>query len=239
MRPSSIRPGSIRLSRVHFPVTALGPGTRLGIWVQGCQLACPGCMSRDTWDAVGGSRESIDGLAGLWRKARAQGATGLTVSGGEPAEQAAEVAELVHRIRRADAALIQDGRPQNARAGAQRPAPLDVLVFSGLDEEQFRAACPALPECADAAMLGRFDITQPTDLIWRGSGNQRLVTFTALGAERYAPYLQAATASPAIQFVVDADRIETIGIPRIGDLPALERRLREHGVKAGGVSWRP
>jgi anaerobic ribonucleoside-triphosphate reductase activating protein len=230
---------SIRLSRVHFPVTVLGPGTRLGIWVQGCHLACPGCMSRDTWDADGGSSESITGLAGVWRKVRDQGATGLTVSGGEPAEQAGEVAELVHQIRQVDAELTHHGRPQDSRAGAQRRAPLDVLVFSGLDEEQFRAACPALAECADAAILGPFDITQPTDLVWRGSGNQRLVTFTALGTERYAQYLDAATASPAMQFVVDPDRIWTIGIPRIGDLPALERRLREHGVEAGGVSWRP
>jgi anaerobic ribonucleoside-triphosphate reductase activating protein len=212
---------SLRLSRVHYPVTALGPGTRLGIWVQGCALACPGCMSRDTWDAAAGRREPVDDLVALWQAARLRGATGLTISGGEPAEQADDVAELVRRIRQAD------------------PAPFDVLVFSGLDEEQFRVACPALGECADAAMLGPFDITRPTDLIWRGSGNQRLVTFTALGAERYAPYLHATTSSPAMQFVVDADRIWTIGIPRIGDLPALERRLRDHGVEAGGVSWRP
>lgn len=191
-------------------------------------------MSRDTWDAAGGSRESIDELAGLWRTVRGQGATGLTLSGGEPAEQPGEVAELVHRIRQADAGLTLGARPS-----AQLPPPFDVLVFSGLDEEQFRAACPALAECADAAVLGPFDITQPTDLLWRGSGNQRLVTFTPLGAERYAPYLDAVAASPAMQFVVDADRIWTIGIPRIGDLPALERRLRKHGVEAGGVSWRP
>jgi anaerobic ribonucleoside-triphosphate reductase activating protein len=196
-------------------------------------------MSRDTWDAAGGSRESIDDLARVWRQARDQGATGLTVSGGEPAEQSAEVADLVHQIRQADAELTRDVRALEARAGAEPPAPLDVLVFSGLDEVQFRAASPALAECTDAAVLGPFDITQPTDLIWRGSANQRLVTFTALGAERYAPYREAATASPAMQFVVDADRIWTIGIPRIGDLPALERRLRQHGVEVGRVSWRP
>jgi anaerobic ribonucleoside-triphosphate reductase activating protein len=196
-------------------------------------------MSRDTWDPARGSRESIGDLARVWRQARERGATGLTVSGGEPAEQSGEVAELVHRIRQADAELTQDGRAQGGRAGAERPLPLDVLVFSGLDEVQFRATSPALAECADAAVLGPFDITQPTDLIWRGSANQRLVSFTALGAERYVPYREAATASPAVQFVIDADRIWTIGIPRIGDMPALERRLREHGVEVGRVSWRP
>ena len=230
----SPRHDSIRLSRVHFPVTALGPGTRLGIWVQGCHIGCPGCMSRDTWDAGGGSRESLGDLASLWRRARDQGATGLTISGGEPAEQAGQVADLVRRIRQADAGLTLD-----ARTRAEPWAAFDVLVFSGLDEAEFRAACPALTACADAAVLGPFDITRPTDLIWRGSANQCLVTFTALGAERYGPFLEASTASPAMQYVVDADRIWTIGIPRIGDLTALERRLRQHGIAVGGVSWRP
>lgn len=223
--PGGGRSASIQLSRMHFPVTALGPGTRLGVWVQGCRLACPGCMSRDTWDPGGGSRASLDDLVAAWRTAREHGATGLTVSGGEPAEQAGEVAELVRRIRRADAGPNLDL--------------FDVLVFSGLTEHEFRAACPALAECADAAMLGRFDITRPTDLIWRGSANQHLVTFTALGAERYAPYLTARTALPAMQFVVDTDRIWTIGIPRVGDLTALERRLRSHGLEVGRASWRP
>lgn len=223
--------GSIRLSRVHFPVTALGPGTRLGIWVQGCTLGCPGCMSRDTWDAAGGRSVPISEVATLWRAARDQGATGVTVSGGEPAEQAGELAVLLGQIRCRDEELAAD------RPGAWPP--LDILVFSGLDETPFRARCAGLAGCADAAVLGPFDITRPTDLVWRGSGNQRLVPLTPLGAERYGPYLDATTDSPAMQFVVDADRIWTIGVPRIGDLPALERRLRAHGITAGGVSWRP
>ncbi len=39
----------LSLSRVHFPVTTLGPGRRLGIWFQGCSIRCPGCISADTW----------------------------------------------------------------------------------------------------------------------------------------------------------------------------------------------
>lgn len=220
----------IRLSRVHFPVTALGPGIRLGIWVQGCRLACPGCMSRDTWDAAGGRSVQVSDVADLWRTARDQGATGVTISGGEPAEQAEEVTRLVRQIRRHDEQLIRSGSVSQ---------PADVLVFSGLDEAPFRDRCPDLAACADAAVLGPFDITRPTDLVWRGSGNQRLVPLTALGTERFGPFLDAVTDAPAMQFVVEPDRIWTIGVPRIGDLPALERRLRSHGIETGGVSWRP
>ena len=39
----------IALSRIHFPVTTLGPGRRIGIWFQGCSIRCPGCISMDTW----------------------------------------------------------------------------------------------------------------------------------------------------------------------------------------------
>lgn len=37
------------LSRIHFPVTTLGPGNRIGIWFQGCSIQCQGCVSVDTW----------------------------------------------------------------------------------------------------------------------------------------------------------------------------------------------
>lgn len=230
---------ALRVSRIHFPVTALGPGPRLGLWVQGCHLACPGCMSRDTWDPYGGDAAAIDDLVAIWRDVRQQGATGLTISGGEPAEQAGQVAELVRRIRDSDAELASAQALPGQQNETGAPEPADVLIFSGLDEDQFLTTCPTLAGYADAAMLGRFDITRPTDLVWRGSANQRLVTFTALGAERYAGYQEATTAAPAMQFLVEEGRIWTIGVPRIGDLPALERSLRAQGIEMGGVSWRP
>src|SRR5690242_5906193 len=39
----------IMVSRLHFPVTALGGGRRVGVWMQGCSIGCAGCVSRDTW----------------------------------------------------------------------------------------------------------------------------------------------------------------------------------------------
>jgi len=80
---------TIRIDRVHHPVTALGPGRRLGIWVQGCPLACSGCMSRHTWDPAGGRLVDLDEIVELWRTVLADGADGVTVSGGEPLAQAA------------------------------------------------------------------------------------------------------------------------------------------------------
>src|SRR3546814_9784731 len=60
----------IAVSRLHFPVTALGPGRRIGLWLQGCSIRCPGCISVDTWAHDAGHvplsylTERIEGLAG-------------------------------------------------------------------------------------------------------------------------------------------------------------------------------
>lgn len=40
----------IAINKIHFPVSTLGFGQRLGIWFQGCSIRCPGCISRDTWE---------------------------------------------------------------------------------------------------------------------------------------------------------------------------------------------
>ncbi|HSV19446.1 MAG TPA: 4Fe-4S cluster-binding domain-containing protein, partial [Casimicrobiaceae bacterium] len=42
---------TIELNKAHWPVTVLGPGKRIGLWLQGCSIHCPGCVSQDTWSA--------------------------------------------------------------------------------------------------------------------------------------------------------------------------------------------
>src|SRR5689334_9956544 len=135
----------LRIARVHFPVTALGPGKRLGVWVQGCGLACPGCMSRDTWDPAGGRAATIADLTGLWRAAASDGATGVTVSGGEPLDQAPALAAFLARVR-------QD-------PGA------DVLVYTGYGREHAWRRAPDVLGLADAVITGPYDAARPTDLI--------------------------------------------------------------------------
>jgi len=213
--------GDLRVARVHFPVTVLGPGNRLGLWVQGCGLACPGCMSRDTWARDGGTAMTAESLAVMWRDALARGADGITVSGGEPLDQADGLADLLGRIRRLPAA---------------RPA--DILVYTGYELAEARRRGPAVLALADAVITGRYQVAEPTSLIWRGSANQRLVPLTALGRERYLEYVGAQTARPAVQIGSDADGYWLVGVPRRGDLRRLEVELGQRGIKLSGVSWR-
>lgn len=208
----------LRVSRAHFPVTSLGPGTRLALWLQGCPLACHGCMSRDTWDPADGTDISEADLLRLWRDALAAGATGLTISGGEPLAQAEPLTEFLR---------------------AARTGTADILLYTGYElpelDEKGRAAVAA----ADAVITGRYEAGQPTRLIWRGSANQRLVTNTALGESRYAEYLDLAPDRAPVQIGVDGERLWVIGVPAPGALPRMERALRTQGIRFEEAAWRP
>ncbi|MFB6892958.1 4Fe-4S cluster-binding domain-containing protein [Kitasatospora sp. NPDC056327] len=223
----SVAPSSpVRVAQVHRPVTSLGPGRRLGVWFQGCTLACPGCMSRHTWDGTGGRELSIERFAALWRRALADGLDGLTVSGGEPLEQPAALG-----------ALLAAADEERRRAGATA----DLLVYTGWEPEELAAdpATAAALDGADAVITGRYRAGEPTRLAWRGSANQRLETRTALGRERYAPFLEHRPERPELQVHVSEGEVRVIGVPRPGDLGRIERDLVRRGVTLRETSWRP
>ncbi|MDF5757495.1 4Fe-4S single cluster domain-containing protein [Spongiactinospora sp. TRM90649] len=213
----------LRIRRAHFPVTALGPGTRLGIWVQGCSLACRGCMSRDTWDPNGGRAVRASALAGLWRDALAAGAEGLTVSGGEPLQQPALASFLTR------AAAVRDERAPGA----------DILLYTGYEPEELDEDRWSLLAGADTVVTGRYVASRPTRLLWRGSANQRMIPLTPLGRDRYAPYLAATADHPPVQVDLDRDGdLLVIGVPPPGTLSRLEHALRAQGTRLRSPSWR-
>lgn len=85
------------LSRVHFPITSLGYGRRIGVWLQGCSIRCPGCVSADTW-ATGRGETTLKSLMALLAPWFAS-ADGITVTGGEPFEQPSALEALLSAAR--------------------------------------------------------------------------------------------------------------------------------------------
>lgn len=224
---------TLRISQTHFPVETLGPGRRLGIWTQGCGLACAGCMSRHTWDPLGGASRTVSSLLGLWREALARGADGLTVSGGEPLDQPAALEALLAGAVRARAEATAPGGPAAGRE-------IDILLYTGYEQEEVDgdAARSAAVRPADVLVTGRFRAAEPTALVWRGSANQRMRPRTARGWARYQEHLARTESGPRLQMVEGEGDVRLYGVPGRGELAALERRLRRAGIALTGASWR-
>lgn len=206
----------MRISRIHAPVTVLGPGRRVGVWVQGCTLACPGCASRDTWDPAGGRAVAVPDLAAEIDDL-GRGCVGLTVSGGEPLQQAEELADLIAQVR-----------------GRRRE--WDVLLFTGLAPDEWTGPQRAAVALADAVVAGRYRVDLPGTQPLRASANQQLILTGPRGRERYTDLCDQ---DGELQAVLDDRGLTMIGLPRVGDLPRMERALRARGVTLSEVSWRP
>jgi anaerobic ribonucleoside-triphosphate reductase activating protein len=155
---------NVLLSRIHFPVTTLGYGRRIGIWTQGCHIRCPGCVSRDTWDPEGGFSTSITDLFQNCHK-WFDSADGVTLSGGEPFEQPEALLELL--------SLIRSSHPG------------DILVFSGFEREALLSQPVVTHGLVDVLVSGPYRSEAGQTLTLRGSDNQRIDLLTPLARERY------------------------------------------------------
>lgn len=237
--PSEAEPAEsmLLLSRAHFPVTVLGPGTRAGIWTQGCTIGCAGCLSRDTWEADPSTAVPVARLLD-WLSSLPP-VDGVTISGGEPFQQPDGLGALLSGI--------------HAWRGER---PIDILVYSGYAFSRLRrdARSRRLLEMCDAVIAGPYVARRAPaargaewpPASWFGSANQRLVPLTPLGREKYGDLetksrddASDGATSPHIQVCVTENRVYYIGIPRPGDMDRLTERLARAGIDPGEVSWRP
>ncbi|MGW7365473.1 4Fe-4S single cluster domain-containing protein [Streptomyces sp. NPDC054841] len=87
----------LNVAATHVGTRVLGPGVRSAVWVQGCPFHCAGCIAPE-WITDRPARQAGPGelAAELLADPRV---TGLTLSGGEPMQQAAGLAALVRQAR--------------------------------------------------------------------------------------------------------------------------------------------
>jgi anaerobic ribonucleoside-triphosphate reductase activating protein len=192
----------LALSRIHFPVTTLGPGERIGIWFQGCSIRCPGCISLDTW-APDRNITTVDAVLRTLQPFLAQ-ADGLTVSGGEPFDQPLALHTLLTTWRR-----VHEG---------------DVLVYSGYSLERLAPQLVSFAGLIDALITDPFQLDAPQTRALRGSDNQRLTPLTAAGFARFHAFDRALREDERaldIMFDDDAGTVFLAGIPGRGDLKRL------------------
>lgn len=76
-----------------------GPGLRSVLWLQGCTLNCPGCFNPQTHARLGGQSLPVEAVLQRILE-QSEFIEGVSISGGEPLQQAEPLAELLRRIRR-------------------------------------------------------------------------------------------------------------------------------------------
>jgi anaerobic ribonucleoside-triphosphate reductase activating protein len=142
--------------------TVNGPGARAVIWVQGCSLGCPGCWNPQTHDPLRGFQLHVSEVLEWFARASCEyRIEGLTISGGEPMEQAPAVLELLRRLREA--------HPE-----------MTTGLFSGYSERELpEALWRAMQIHLDFAVLGRYNARRRSHHPLVSSSNQVLRLYTA------------------------------------------------------------
>lgn len=201
----------IYVDRISSPVTNLGPGRRIGLWVQGCSIGCPGCISQNLLVRRERSKIPVQRLADRIVSLSPRH-DGLTVSGGEPFEQPEALSELLSRV----------------KTGTS----LDILVYTGHTIEALQAGSPSIRTLLgliDVLIDGPFRRELPNRKLWRGSDNQRIHLLTPR-ARRYAAYREAAyDGARELQFeLTGGGGLRIVGIPErdfASEFPEIARRF--------------
>ena len=205
-RDANNPPKKILVRFIHFPVETLGPGRRVGIWLQGCSIRCKGCMSPENQAFDTAYSMSVDEAAEqIFAYAYAYDCDGVTISGGEPFDQAEELLPLLQKIR-------------------QIP---DVLVYTGYTKEKVLGEYSSITKDIAALIDGEFKLGLPAEAVWKGSENQTLTVFRHEFAARYESW--AAERKGKLQIIRKGEETRLIGIPRQEDLPVLLEKLRGTG----------
>ena len=157
----------IRINGIMNDSIVDGPGLRLAVFVQGCSHRCPGCHNPQTHDPLGGAVRDTGEVIRLMDANPLL--DGLTLSGGEPFEQAAACLVL-------------------ARAARERG--LSVWAYTGYTLEALRqredADIDELLGLCDVLVDGPFVLAQRSlELDFRGSRNQRLIDLNASRLEKH------------------------------------------------------
>ena len=180
--------GRLLVSLIHYPVYVLGPGKRVGLWTQGCKIRCPGCISKHTWEFDESKAMDVEQVARILKEFNCDR---LTISGGEPFDQAQDLFELLKMVR------------EHFK---------DILVYTGYKMEDIKRKHKEHLCLIDAIVDGRFIEGLESEYAYKGSENQRLFILNRELLERYSQWMHRRK-DKMLQVVRLEDKIYLIGIP--------------------------
>jgi len=199
------------VEQIIYPIESLGPGRRIGIWLVGCDRHCPGCSNPELWSREGWPDMDVKMVAELVDSVfRENQVDGITISGGEPMEQAGELAELTRLLSK----LTKD-----------------ILVFSGYTYEEICSDSEKEEVLDYIAVLvdGRYIKEKNTHMTMRGSENQHIYLFRLDLENMYREYLANNDPKSVRNFHLPEGTI-SVGIHDVDFSEKLREELQKKGV---------
>jgi len=152
---SLINNKTIRIAGLVEESIVDGPGIRLVVFTQGCNHNCVGCQNAHTHDFKGGYEMTIGDILALIRENPL--VDGVTLSGGDPFEQAEACSYLANKV---------------------KDLGLNVVAYTGYTFEKLLSnkVHMKLLKATDILIDGKFEISKKDlTLPFRGSTNQRII----------------------------------------------------------------
>lgn len=191
----------MQINRIIDKTYAEGPGCRFCIWVQGCSHRCDGCFATDLWSYAEGQTVSKEYVGERLLSVK-DFVSGVTLLGGEPFDQAEELADF---------------------AKLAKSLGKNVITFTGYTYAQLKADdrddWRSLLKYTDLLIDGRFeksllDYSRP--LV--GSSNQQIIFLSdAISEKEFYEYKN--------RFEVRSDSEGNITFNGMGDIKKLYKLI--------------
>lgn len=197
-----------QLNKIQYPIYNLGEGKRIGIWVQGCNLGCKGCINKTLWNSSGGKSISIVDFFN-WIISFQKEFNGITISGGEPFLQYEQLISFLNLIK--------------------TKTNLNVVCFSGFYLNELIELFPdkLFMNYIDTLIDGRYIEEENDDSNLKGSTNQTIYKFV-----NGEPIIQSGSKfNNKWSVKIDSnDQIYMAGIPKKKELERISNELEILGI---------
>lgn len=158
MAPNSI----LSVASIVSSTTTDGPGLRTALYLQGCNIHCPGCHNSALWDINEG--EFLD-IEEIWEHLK-ESDENISILGGEPLMQYSGLTALCQYIK--------------------EHSDKSIWLWSGYSLSHIQQHYPEILKWVDVLVDGPFviELVDP-DLRFRGSSNQRIIPISPKGIGEY------------------------------------------------------
>jgi len=158
------------IARILYPVRVLGPGDRIGIWFAGCKHRCNGCSNPELWNIKERYFVTIEQVEQLIRTVAAENTIdGFTITGGDPMEQASEIADLLEKV---------------------KDISEDVMLYTGYEIAELTSDMHKNLLNKVAVLIdGRYEEDLNDNSFLRGSSNQNIHILKKQYSDKYHNYI--------------------------------------------------